>query len=204
MTHRSTTPETTLDTSETDMELLTRWRGGDKVAAGVLVDRYFEPVQRFFRSKVAGEIEDLVQQTFLGCLEAQIRLLGETSFRAYLFGVARYQLYHYYSRKRRGAALDFTISSVCDLATSPTGLLARREEEQLLLTALQRIPVDYQIVLELIYWEELPAVEVAIVLGVPENTLYSRLRRARLQLRAVMKELGAPEQAWPFDRSDDE
>jgi RNA polymerase sigma-70 factor (ECF subfamily) len=59
----------------------------------------------------------------------------------------------------------------------------------LLELALQHIPVDQQIALELSYWEELSAPEMARVLGVPENTVYSRIRRAKSHLKEALERL---------------
>jgi DNA-directed RNA polymerase specialized sigma24 family protein len=39
----------------------------------------------------------------------------------------------------------------------------------------------------LTYFEELSAIEVAEALGIPENTVYSRLRRAKAHLRAALE-----------------
>ena len=63
------------------------------------------------------------------------------------------------------------------------------EEQRLLLEALRRIPLECQIVLELYYWEDMAAPELAQVLGIPEGTARSRLRRARELLTHRMKVL---------------
>ena len=70
-----------------------------------------------------------------------------------------------------------------------------------LLDALRRIPVDAQIVLELYYWEDLPAPDVARFLDVPEGTVRSRLRRALELLRERLESL-AP--GVPIGFSDEE
>ena len=44
------------------------------------------------------------------------------------------------------------------------------------------LPVDQQIVVELYYWEELNAREIAEIYEVPEPTIRTRLRRAKLRL----------------------
>jgi RNA polymerase sigma-70 factor (ECF subfamily) len=93
----------------------------------------------------------------------------------------------HYRKRRRGPALDFTARTFRDLRTSPTGTLIKHEQRRLLQQALQQIPLDQQIALELTYFEELSAVEVAEALGIPENTVYSRLRRAKAHLRAALE-----------------
>jgi RNA polymerase sigma-70 factor (ECF subfamily) len=92
----------------------------------------------------------------------------------------------HYRKEYRTREIDFTTTSVCDLGTSPSGALVRREESELLGRAMQLLPIDHQIALELTYWEGLTAKEVAEVLGVAENTVYSRLHRAREHVREAL------------------
>lgn len=171
-----------------DLELLQRWRSGDAEAGNALFERHFPAVQRFFRSKVDGGVEDLVQATFLACVEGQHRFEGRSSVRGYLFGIARNQLLGWYRRKRHDVD-DVATVSVVDLGGSPSGALAGRQEERLLLHALRRLPLDHQIVLELFYWEGLPGHELAQVLGVSPHTVRSRLARARAGLREAIEQL---------------
>ena len=171
-----------------DGELLAQWSAGSRTAGNELIERHFDTVHRFFRNKVGSEIEDLVQQTFLGCVEARVRYQGQASFKTFLLAIARNQLYTHYSKRRR-EVLDFTLTSVHDLGTSPTGVLAKREDERLLTEALRRVPLDAQVVLELAYWEGLDGAEIAQVLAVPLNTAYSRLRRAKIALLDRLREL---------------
>jgi RNA polymerase sigma factor (sigma-70 family) len=172
----------------TDAELLARWRAGCREAGSVLIDRYFGVVHRFFVNKVNAELRDLVQQTFLACMEARNPYDGRSSFKGYLLAIARNQLFRHYERQRRHpiASAD---ASVRDAATSPSGVLARREDQQLLNAALRRVPLEAQVVLELAFWEGLDGAEIARVLEVPLNTAYSRLRRAKAALRAVLAEM---------------
>lgn len=172
-----------------DLTLITRWRAGDNRAGSELVKRHFHVLHRFFATKAIGHSEDLTQQTFVACVESKDAFRAEGSFRAFLLGLARYQLYTYYRRRARTQDLDFTTRSVRDLGASPTGMVAEREEQLLLLRALQAVPLDQQIALELTYWEGLSAADIARVLEIPENTVYSRVRRAKGHLRSVLTTL---------------
>jgi RNA polymerase sigma-70 factor (ECF subfamily) len=173
----------------TDFELLALWRGGDNGAGSSLVKRHYAALHRFFSGKAHGQDEDLIQQTFVACVEGRDAIRGDSTFRAYLFGLARFQLFGYYRKVYRRPDIDFTVSSLRDLGTSPTGALQRRQSSQLLALALQQIPIDQQIALELTFWEGLSAPEIARALDVPENTVYSRLRRAKAHLREALEQL---------------
>lgn len=174
----------------TDLELLERWGNGQREAGGQLFERYFDALFRFFRNKVDQGVEDLVQQTLLACVEGRERFRGDATFRTYLFQTARFQLYVYYRSRNRGARLDFETISVVDLGTSPTSALARKENQRRLLDALRRIPLEYQIVIELRMWEDLSGAEMAQILDLPEPTLRSRLRIATERLRTQLMEYG--------------
>lgn len=166
-----------------DFELLKRWKAGDKAAGNELVDRHFSSVYRFFRSKIDNDVEDLAQRTFLASLEHYDRI-REGTFRAYLLGIARHLLFHQYRHKRtHGKLEDFLEVSAEDLQGTPSQLRAVHEEKKLLLKGLRSIPIDFQICVELHYWEGMGVADIASVLGVQPGTVKSRLFRARQMLR---------------------
>ncbi len=173
-----------------DVAYLQAWRDGDRRAGAALFERYYDLVTRFFRNKAGEDSVDLVQETFLRMVRTQERMRKGTTFRCYLFGVARMVLLEHYRAKRlKRERLDFMRVSAADFNLTPTSALARAREEQLLLEALRSIPVEMQIVLELYYWENLSGREIAEVVGIPEGTARTRLRRARLRLEDKLKRL---------------
>lgn len=182
----------------TDLELLTAWRDGSTTAGEALFERHFDPVMRFFRNKVDEGPEDLVQRTFLACVEGKERFEGRSSFRTYLFAVAHNVLRDHFRKKRRGGAIDFTAQSVWDLAPAPSTVMARDRAQRVLLDALRRIPIESQVALELHYWEGLTAAELGDVMGVPHGTAKTRIRRARQLLTAAIETLAGAE---PLDTS---
>lgn len=178
----------------TDFELLDAWRAGDREAGNTLFERHFDAICRFFANKVSHNIDDLIQKTFLGCVEGRDRFQKQASFRTYLFAVAHHVLCAHFRERRRGPAnqaIDFSDTSSDQLTPSPSSVLALHQEQRLLLEALRRIPLDYQLVLELYYWEDMAAPELAQVLGLPEGTVRSRLRRAKQALSERMTALAA-------------
>lgn len=173
-----------------DRELLDAWARGDKSAGEQLFARHFESVVRFFQNKIERDHDDLIQQTFLGCLEARARFRGEGSFRAFLFGVAHNVLgKHLRTRYRDPTPLDFAHVSITELGDSPSLVVAEDQRQLMMLNALRRIPIDHQVTLELHYWEAMTAAEIGDALGIPLGTAKTRLRRAKQLLAAELSDL---------------
>lgn len=178
--------------AETEAELLAAWQAGDRLRGEQLFERHFDAVYRFFRSKVdAGDVSDLVQKTFLACVEAADAFEQRSSVRTYFFAIARHQLYRHYRSRRRDPSLDFSVSSLLDVAPSPSSIVRGMEQRRLLAEALERIPLDLQIALELRFVEELRGPELARALDIPEGTVRSRLRRGIDALRLELSRITA-------------
>lgn len=173
-----------------DLGLLERWRTGDASAGRDLFRRHFGEVYRFFEHKAGGDADDLAQRTFTAVFEARERFRGTSSFRTYLFAIARNQLYTYLRRLPRGAHVDFEETSIAALTTSIGSRLDRAREIELLRAVLHQLPAEQQLLLELHYWHDLDAAALAEVFEVPSGTIRVRLSRARSALRERMKEHG--------------
>lgn len=173
-----------------DDELLAAWRAGEAEAAEVLFERHFDALYRFFRNKADAAADELVQRTLLACFEGGAGFRGDSSFRTWLFAIARNQLLVFFAQQRRAERVEPGNDSVAAIAASPSSLLHRDHEQTLVLNALRRLPIDHQILLELFYWEQASGRELGEVLGVPEGTIRTRLRRARDLLVQEIEALG--------------
>ncbi|MEM9461002.1 MAG: sigma-70 family RNA polymerase sigma factor [Myxococcota bacterium] len=182
----------------TDLDLLNRWRTGESKAGELLFDRYYDEIHRFFASKVKEDVADLVQTTFVGCIEAKERFDGRNGspFKAYLFGIARYKMFEFFRSRRREAhlsALDSTSMSIEEIGGSLTTWLHDKNNHHLLRRALPRIPLESQLLLELYLWENFTAQQLAVVMEIPEDTVRSRFRRAKqLLCRQVTRAASTP------------
>jgi RNA polymerase sigma-70 factor (ECF subfamily) len=186
-----------------DLTLLTRWRGGDREAGEALFQRHFDSVFAFFETKCEAEADELTQATFLACLRARDQFRSESSFRTYLFTIARHELYRTLrSRQRKDARLDFDVSSIAQLVSTPGTRIARTQEHHRLVEALRRLPVEQQTLLELHYWEEMEIVQLAEVFEAPAATIRTRLHRARKALRALIEADASPQVLESLDSMD--
>lgn len=173
-----------------DSQLLERWRAGEVAAGEALFERYYNMIERFFLNKLATDINDLVQETFIACVERRDDVRDTSKFRSYLFSVA-YNVLRAHLRRNywQGQNIEFDKVALADLSPGPNSIIVNRDEQRLLLEGLRNIPVGYQMVLELHYWEGMTTAQIGEVLGVPASTARTRLRRARDHLEAAMRSL---------------
>jgi RNA polymerase sigma-70 factor (ECF subfamily) len=173
----------------TDEVLLEQWRAGRAQSGNELFNRHYAALERFFRNKCELAFEDLVQRTFMECIAHRDQFRGESTFRTFLFGVARNVLREHLRRISgpRGQ-IDFGVTSIEDLGQSITSLLQRQAEHARLLKCLRELSIDDQITLELYYWEDLSAKDLAEIFfqmegaRMSESGVRNRIRRAKERL----------------------
>ncbi len=164
--------------------LLSAWKGGDRRAGNELFQRHFEAIRRFFVNKTDGDVAELVQNTFVRCVDAADRFEGRSSFRTFLFAIAHNLLReHYRAKVRDRRNEDLGELSVEDMGAGPSTVLQAKREQQVLLRALRRIPLKDQVILELYYWEKLTAGQIGEVMDIPEDTARSRIRNGKKRLK---------------------
>jgi RNA polymerase sigma-70 factor (ECF subfamily) len=167
-----------------DLVLLDRWCGGDRDAGTRLFRRHYGAIYRFLSRKVDSDLDELVQETFLALVRKRDQFRRDSSFRTFLFAIARLSLHEHWRRmRRRDATIDFDEISLASLSTSMASRLAHREDRTRLLDALRELPLDQQLLLELHYWEKLEGADLAAVFHVEPATIRSRMFRAREALR---------------------
>lgn len=177
-----------MDERGRERELLLAWRDGDRKAGSALVQGHARLLHRFFANKVGNPdmIEELAQRTFSACVTGVERFRGDSNFRTWLFAVANNVLREHYRERRRDDGLDFGTVSIEDAGGGPSTVFAASEVQRRLLAGLRKIPIESQVLLELYYWDELTAPELAEVLEIPVGTVRGRISKAKLELRAVL------------------
>lgn len=184
-----------------DRELLTLWRTGDNAAGKQLFHRHGAAITAYFQRKLydTSVVEVLVNETFLTCIATKSPFLGEASaVRPYLYGIAHNKLREHLRRLRTAAKLidpgvdaDAVAEVTLDQldARDPSEFVMKLEEHKLILKGLRRIPIDYQLIFELSFWEGLSNPEIAEALQIPVGTVASRLRLGKDRLEAALKDL---------------
>lgn len=134
------------------------------------------------------DLADVAQELFV----TVHRLLDDYDptrpIRPWIFGIAyRIVLRHRRQAKHAREVLDDDVDDV-DLAPLADVAIERAETRELVRAAIQQVELTRRSVLVLGDLEGVPIPQVAETLGIPLNTAYSRLRRARADFaRAVLR-----------------
>lgn len=170
------------------------WRAGDRAAGNRLIQRYYGSVLRFFEAKVPNAAEDLTQQSLLACVEGCGRIRETRSFRGYLFAIARHRLLDYLRTAERTERLKSFRAPAPVSQVTPSRAVLMRQEQRLLLRALDRLSPEQSIALVLFYWEGMPTKEIAESMELSVTNVTTRLARTREQLRDIIKQMSAAPQ----------
>ncbi len=172
--------------AESDEQLMVAFSRGSGDAFGELFLRYKQPLFEFFRRRVTDpdEAEELTQETFLAIVRASSRYQPRALFRTYLYAIG-FKILHAHRRK---TAIRATLFGVATRSRAPA-LESATDSQVILRQAVGKLDrLDREILL-LREFEELSYAEIAQLLGLPLNTVRSRLFRARVALRALLAAL---------------
>jgi RNA polymerase sigma-70 factor (ECF subfamily) len=170
-----------------DLVLLQRWRDGNLRAGEDLCARYFDEIYRFFEHKLSNDADDLTQQTFLACVNARDQFRGISTFRTYLYAIARNELNMRLRRIPKFEHVDLEVSSLNELVSSPSKRLAKEQELAQVRAALRMLPVEQQVLLEFRYWHDLDAAALGEMYETNPGAIRVRLLRARRALRERLR-----------------
>lgn len=137
------------------------------------------------------DLEDRVHDVFVIVHRKLDEFDPARSIRAWLFGIAFRVAAN--ARRRARPTWDVDVDAIAGDAPRGDERVADREGWRLLVAALDAVELDRRAVIVLHDLDGHTAPEVAETLGIPLNTVYSRLRVARQELsRAVTRLRGRP------------
>ena len=185
-----------MSTSETDEALAARYLRGESDAFHELAERYITPIynlaRRFTRDPM--EAENITQETLLRALGALPRVSLDQPLRPWFFKIAVNLCRQWAERKRPQLFSDFDaleesgVEAIPDGAPTALEKLEEAELQERVRRKVQDLSPPDQLVIVLRYVEELSYEQIAAALNLPLNTVRTRLRRAKLKLRAALEE----------------
>jgi len=184
--------------TESDEELVKRIASADRLAMKVLFSRHQTRVYRFALRLLRDETmaEDVTGDVFMDLWRQADRFEARSSVTTWLLTIARNKSYSAL-RKRRDAALDDEFAeSIEDDADDPEIVLQKQDKGLAIRACLNQLSREHREVIDLVYYHEGSVEEVAKIVGIPENTVKTRLFHARKKLGELLKTAGI-DRGWP-------
>jgi RNA polymerase sigma-70 factor (ECF subfamily) len=100
-------------------------------------------------------------------------------------------------RRRREEWLDEEVAeAIEDQADNPEVAVQKKDKSEALRKCLGALTPEHREVIDLVYYHEKSVEEVAEIVGIPENTVKTRMFYARKKLGELLKAAGI-ERGWP-------
>jgi RNA polymerase sigma-70 factor (ECF subfamily) len=165
--------------------------GAPELDAAAFYDAHFDFVWRSLRRLGVPEeaLDDATHDVFVVALRRQAEFRRESSIKTWLFGIAWNRARELARRRKRKPEEPLPECLVLPDAADQEQAFLAREAFELLYAALAQLPEERRDVFVMIELEDMSAPEVAAITGAPLNTVYSRLRLARVDFKEAVERL---------------
>ena len=181
-----------------DEVLIGRIANGDRLAMQVLYARYHVRVFRFVVRMVRDEAvaEDLISEVFLDVWRQAGRFEGRSTVSTWMLAIARFKALSALRRRLDGELDEETASAIEDPTDDPGMALEKKDKSAMIRKCLPGLSAEHREIIDLVYYHEKSVGEVAEIVGIPENTVKTRVFYARKRLAELLKAAGI-ERGWP-------
>ena len=185
--------DTTHRQGTTDQELLASVAAGHMATFEELYRRYDKRVFRyictFLHDRAAAE--EALSDTMLAVWQGAGSFSHTSRISTWIFGIARHKALDAMRRNVRRQQ-EVELDTAADLAhpgTNPIDQIERDQVAVLTKKAMDRLSQDHREILYLVFYEELPYEDIALLLAIPVNTVKTRVFYAKQQLKQHLSSL---------------
>jgi RNA polymerase sigma-70 factor (ECF subfamily) len=184
--------------STSDDVLIGRIATGDRLAMQVLFARHHVRVYRFVLRLVRDEsvAEDLISEVFLDVWRQAGRFEGRSQVSTWLLAIARFKALSALRRRPDEELDDEAAEAIEDPSDDPEVALDKKDKSAAIRKCLEKLSAEHREIIDLVYYHEKSVEEVAQIVGIPENTVKTRMFYARKRLAELLKAAGI-ERGWP-------
>jgi RNA polymerase sigma-70 factor (ECF subfamily) len=181
----------TQNADPSDEALIGEIAKGEQGALRALMNRHYARVSRFILRFVNDRaiVEDLAGDTFFAVWQQAPHFERRSSVATWLLAIARYRALS--ARERRtvhtGPIDEVAEATLVDSGPQPDALVHREDQARFLRQCLSALPAEQALLMELVYYRDKSIKEAALLAGIPESTVKSRMFLARKKIAAMLK-----------------
>jgi len=178
--------------AELDAALLREIARGNQLAMRTLLMRHqvrvFRFVMRFVRDR--GQAEDIVSEVFFAVWRQANRFKGRSSVSTWLLSIARHKALTAIKRPPAEPLDGDAADVIADPALDPEAKIGRRDSGDALRRCLGALSREHGEMIDLVYYQQKSIKEIVGILGIPPNTVKTRMFYARKRLAALLGAAG--------------
>lgn len=181
-----------------DDVLIGRIAQGDRSAMQVLYGRHHVRVFRFGLRLVRNEqvAEDLISEVFLDVWRQAGKFEGRSAVSTWLLAITRFKALSALRRRKDAELDDEAAGAIEDTSDDPEVTVQKKDTSDALRKCMSHLSAEHREIVDLVYYHEKSVEEAAGIIGIPENTVKTRLFYARKKLAELLKAAGI-ERGWP-------
>jgi RNA polymerase sigma-70 factor (ECF subfamily) len=186
-----------IDKQMSDEALVGLIAQGDKHAMRVLFARHNVRMFRFLMRFVDSEsmAEDLVSEAFLDVWRHAGQYEAHSQVSTWVLAIARHKALSALRRRSTDELDDHAIEFIEDPGDNPQVAMQKIERNAILLDCLKQLSPAHREIIDLVYYHERSIDDVAEIIGVPQNTVKTRMFYARRGIAKLMAAQGV-ERTW--------
>ncbi len=189
---------------QSDLDISTGFQRGERWAFEAAARQYFAPIVNFVAHLLhdRDRAVDLTQEAFFLACRAHAKVDSTRSLGPWLFQIARNLAYKNYNQRKKemNVSLDSIMEENDSVITvqnqSPRRETIRREIQERVQRAMNRLAPKYRDIITLRMIQGLPSERVAELLSLPVATVNTRIHRALKTLRRFARQEGLQEEEF--------
>ncbi|MFV0296535.1 MAG: sigma-70 family RNA polymerase sigma factor [Hyphomicrobiaceae bacterium] len=187
-----------MTSSANDATLIGRIAKFDQLALRTLIARHQIRLFRFLVRLVRDEAlaEDLVNEVFMEVWRHAGRYEGRSQVGTWLLSIARNRAISRLRKRRELGWDEDAAARIADGGDDPEVIAQKQDKAAALRRCLEALSSEHREILDLVYYHEMSVNEVAEIVGIPPNTVKTRLYHARRKLSELMRAKGI-DRGWP-------
>lgn len=178
---------------DSDLGLVGNIAAGDRLSMRTLYLRHHVQVYRFVL-RLTGDrckAEDIVSEVFFDVWRQAGRFEGRCQVSTWLLAMARNKAISALRRRQDEPLEDAVAEGIADEADDPQLALEKKDAGSLLRACLRQLSREHREVIDLVYYHEKSVNEAAEIVGIPCNTVKTRMYYARRRMRELFEQASA-------------
>ncbi len=181
-----------------DLEVIKQIAEGDKRALATLYSRHsartFKFLLRLTSNKAAAE--DLTHDVFLEVWRGASRFEARSTVATWILSIARFKALD--ARRKQRTLTEHDLPGRAEPSPELTAMQA--SSSNYMRECLTQLSEEHREIIDLVYYHEKSVAEVSTLLGIPENTVKTRMFYARKKLKEKLLEAGDRDDAFSYGK----